>query len=735
MFARCFVSLVALSLAPSVFAAPLPCAGDTDDPREAALLCLDDDDYSREALNLLAWTGTEADVERILPFLEESSWAISALVGIGGPAARQAILDTAANPRSYSWESAVQALGALGGDDALALLTQYAADPDVGGYASDGLARLGTPAALAAVTELFRSANAEMPAYWYADSLRKFPKDSGAADVLWDSIAKKQWPQSEEALHMLAKMQDPRVMKAVEQRLASPYEDVRASAFEALTEMPADKGLPLLREHLAKGDAEDAEDVAETMLSLDPSTRAELVQFVKDGPEDHADGVAEAIWPFVGAHDVTEALAMAKARPGKIADRLRENLFIQTWNVGAVPDAVLDEARKELDRPAEKVDSRVLSVLLRGAVSADRSRLVQLAESGPTPWRVLAIDALAEQPGKATDDLLLGWVFDGNSDVADAAISAFDSRSPEARDRLAAALVATPAVHASSWSPREDRLAYGGKAGRDVLVEQIRNGTGTERDAAISALVDTERRADLDQLMKLAPDLDADGRERVLVAVLDSERAPLALVVELLDDADDDLATSAIEALVEAEPPDALDRLDKIVRAKKRSDDVREAALEGVADLAPADLEARLERYIDKAPLSETALTELVELGSKKALETVMNVARTHADPETRVAALDAFWTNTGGPVTDLFIELLDDPADDVRASALSALGRVGSTRAAKVAEARLKSDDKTKAVEAAEVLLDLGGAPAARNDARIRKLAKEEPALQWRLD
>jgi HEAT repeat protein len=180
-----------------------------------------------------------------------------------------------------------------------------------------------------------------------------------------------------------------------------------------------------------------------------------------------------------------------------------------------------------------------------------------------------------------------------------------------------------------------------------------------------------------------------------------------------------------------ANPPDAVDQLDASVRATKRPDDVREAALEGLAALAPKDLEARLQRYVKKAPLTTTALSLLVEHGTPSALAFVKDIARTDRDPETRVAAVDAFWERG----TDLFIELLDDPADDVREAALNALGRQGNSKAASIAEARLNHEDPARAAEAAGVLLDLGGAPAARNDARIRTLAKGNSMLEWKLD
>ncbi len=65
MVERSFVVISALCLSGSALAARLPCGDGNDDPREAALACLTDESHRDEALTVLGWVGTEADVERI----------------------------------------------------------------------------------------------------------------------------------------------------------------------------------------------------------------------------------------------------------------------------------------------------------------------------------------------------------------------------------------------------------------------------------------------------------------------------------------------------------------------------------------------------------------------------------------------------------------------------------------------------------------------------------------------
>lgn len=700
--------------------------------RAGALECLDDPAFGGEAAVVLGWIGEPSDVEALAAHIDDMPGVLTSIARIGGDRAATLVNAHAQDPASPAHVAAIRALPYLGGDGAEALLVEALDHPDAGVQAADSLA-LFAPGALDDVVQRYRAVTTASEVWSWADSVARFGKPGH--DILWADVERWTWPQVTGALPELAQAGDERVLKVIGERLSSRWPDERALAVEALVDFEGDAAVPVLVDALkAATDTEAVEDLAEALLERDPAQRAALEEEVKGAPLDRALGLAEALYPYGTAPELADMRALAEDRGGPLAELLHTNVYIQSWAPGAVPEDALVMARTELEKSADEMDTSGLSLLLRGGQEADRKALFDLARNGAKDVRLMVVSVLGEARGEDVDDLLVELATGQDQELVDASLDALEDADPRTRQRaLDGLLAAERPTYVSSYGTRAGWLmAHGGKVGRKVVLDDLRNGTGSERDAAIAAMIEEGAHA---QLLAEAKKLDEDGRRRSLVAVLESDRAPDGR--EWLKDADEEVVVAAIEAFLEASPADALDVLASMASKRKNADDVREAALEAVIELAPADLEQRLQAAMEDGVLLDTAVSGLASLDTPSARAFLADVARNGDDPEVRTAVVGAIrWELAGDREQfELLVDLLADPADDVRSAAYDALGSSGSRAAVDVVLEALKGDDLERAVAAAGVLLDLEGAPAAEQDAQIRKLAKKDDSLGWRLD
>jgi HEAT repeat protein len=699
-------------------------ATDAHSVRDAALTVLSDPRRRIDAAVTLAFVAGPDDGELLwrLAVDKDAFVAHHAVGAIGralGEAALPRLIALSRDPDASTRTSAVEALGDIDHSDAIGTLRAGLSNPAINQAAAAGLARNGSSRAAAAVSAAFWTSNGWNTSA-FATALTDFPVDSGARDTLWKAVEGERPPWFEEALDALAEADDPAVYATAMRLLDSPSTDTRVVAVDALEELEDRRAIPALLALLDRAEGTELSSVVSALLAFGGrDVEDELIARMETGPPEIAREIANWMFSTPTLEDAPIMVRIARARPGPIADNLTYTLFSHDWPPGRVPRSVLELAREQARTTREQSFTYVLDVLVRGGVPADLAMIEDLIYTGTRSQRTLAIDALDEDPSRERDALFLDLLDDADPTIVEAAIEALEGRGPDAQEALVDRLIRTLGRHpaGAAWGRAETVIArIGGERGRDALLRQVRDGTGDERDNAISALVGSDTAAHHQALYDQLERLDEDGRRRVLETSLASGNAPRAEVERALRDPDDEVVRAAADALARSDGAAAAPVLRSMLEDDTRDEHLRENLLSALVAAGPEDLESTLNELLDDPFLAESALSHLAQLGTDDAARTLRSIALDDADPELRASALSTLsWQGAIPDELGLFEAALDDEAEDVRSAAIDGMRSLGTTAAAERLLA-IAQEDGEVAAAAASALETLGGRLATEN-------------------
>lgn len=702
---------------------------DGDTVRAAALLGLEDPRTRREAAAVLGFVAAPADAELLWTLALDrdarvADTAVESLGRAGGPAAEHRLVQLAEDAGASTREAALRALGDLSGTAGMPTLEAAVLNPRLQGAASEGLARKGTPRAVATVTTAFWSAGDPGA---LAAGLAAFPEESGARTALWSAVRSGAPPTFSAALEALASVEDPALFDTLVPMLKSTSPSVRSLAVDALQTLDDPRAVPPLLAHLEVATGEEIRGVLIALVSLGGTEVDDrLLELAKTAPVEIAAPTADWLYDDFRLDDVDTMVELIHARPGPIADSVKFDLYAYDWTRGQVPEAVLAVAREDANATSERSVSDFLGVLLEGGKPADVALVQDRVFTGTRTQRQEALVAIAEDPGEEVDAILLALLEDSDPDIVRAAISALEDRGSRSEAALVDALVAQLGnqLAGTGWGDAEEVLArIGGERGTAALLLRVRDGTTSERDNAISALLRSETAENHAQLYAVLDTLPPRARAAVLTSSFSSGNAPRDRIVAHLTDADPAIAESAMIALAEAEGPAAEPALSAVLEDRDVSAQHREAALDALVTAGPISLETLLLEARDDEELAGAALDHLAELGTDAAGRALEEVILHDPDPEVRAHAVNALHgTGAASDPLALYRRALEDLDGDVVTAGIDGIANLGTSAAAEVL-LNLVNDEPALAAEAAAALEQLGGAVFERNEAMLREV------------
>lgn len=583
----------------------------TRDPRAVAPLAelLEDARYCYEATRALGRTGDPMAIPALASLLARASDAVVRVAALalvelhrqhaerfGSTHAVEDALRSAAPPsairklgRALAGASTAEqiaiawVLGALGGDDAIALLTPMLdAAPPVAGAATEALERIGREAT-ARITAALRDG------------------DSATRRAILP------------ALHVRAQS-----LAGVLACLDDPDPCVRASACESLARAANPVVVPALFERLSDPDARVVQAATGAIQSLGTADTERLALEAARSEEPRVRSAAFRILAYFG---YSAALPIFLEALGGSDARLRD-LAIQGLRFIEGPEAfeALLQATRHPEARARAAamralgsgrdDLRVQSALIRGLDDDDawvryyatqslgRLGLPALApliaarlEDPAGQVRVAAIEALSHVDTPVATQALIGAAREGvDADVRRAALIGLGiARRPESASIL---------VHAAHSDDPSTRLvaisALSGFEGVEVLDHleaAARDPDESVRTAAVGFLAAREGEEPARRLVALLADPRLRGQ--ALAALSRWSPARVRVLVEALARADDEQAPLLAAALARMQKPEARAALLGVLTTSGRSG--RRAAAEIAAGLGGADMRAALE--------------------------------------------------------------------------------------------------------------------------------------------
>lgn len=686
-----------------------------------------------DAIELLGWAGTAQDVAWLEAVARSGDTAlvdtaIEALGRIGTDEAVDALLPLASDDRLGSW--ALSALGTSGHPRAVAHLVERLDDPRTSSQAAWALARVDDPSLAPRVAAALRHARPSEVA-GLAEALAAFPGDR-ARELLLEELDASSALRRDAALAALARAGDPMVLPLLLGDLERGTRVRQAAAAAHLGDYGDPSVADALHRAAVTGDRE-VQSAAVSSLGRLPGKKARerLLDLIDVGPEQAA---TQAVWSLPRPEDADAVAVLTQAwqrRSWNVRQAISWRLLDTPWTRGDVPDAVLALARAELADPPPGGSSGAPGFLLEHGDREDLATVEALLRDGATGTRARIVDDLAEWPGTRADQLLLAALDDPDPGVREGAVRALLRRGVDP-ESLEIPLIAALNEGRSQYGRVEQLLMELGTPGARAAVEaRLVTGTSRERQAAIQALAWSGARDGLDVLRRHA-DQTEDPTERLQVVqslLWSPDGADPELAEQLVGDDDPSLRSVGVQALANSGPA-GRDRLLELARGD--DPDLRRDALGALANQPGPEVEALMLDALDDPELGVNALSALAQIGSGRARAAIERVAVEHDDPNLRSTALSQLAWGGSARAPELLEAAVDDEDPNVRQTAVTALESTGSSRSAAVLAALLDDEDEDVARSAAGALQRVGGPLATDHADAIEELSEPVDDGGW---
>lgn len=494
---------------------------------------------------------------------------------------------------------------------------------------------------------------------------------------------------------------DEAVLKAVQKMMESDKSDKLArSAAEFLGKAKSDKY-----------------SVLETLYLLDKGTEKEAIAAAaKLGKQKGDERVVDALYAHLtdkraevakASVDALEALdADAKQLAALEDKKIAEDLRLVTARTLAEDK---DDASKlaGLTYIAQNTKGRSAELAIRklGEMGTDGARksLEGFLSAETRRKRLVAAEVLAE----------LGKV-DSISAMAKAVAKGDDARELEeyAYKLMVSQPLATVLEKTDSRDKIVKRLAYQalgeravkqGKGGKvfDKLVKGAESRDAAIRGASAQAIGAFANDKALAVLDKLADDKSAQVRAGVASGLGNYKGGEMFdTLAGYLDDKSPDVVAAAVDAMAQRSEATKWDEIRNLTGAKDPQ--VRAAALSALSKLVSREDKVTSRKVIAMLSGAVSAQNRLVQMTAIGELATFDDAKATTgiaiqlnaADPNVRVAAIEALG-KTGHPsATELVLSVLEDPNPDIRRAAIVALGDLDDKSAEPRLEALMKKED-----------------------------------------
>ena len=647
-----------------------------------------------------------------------------------------------------------QALGRIGGEEAVERLTAYAngpvGDPDMfGAVAALGLAPDAAAgralAKLAASPEQYRR-----DAAFSALAIRGGPIARRVLHkALLDGAVAQAWYAAQNVAR-LGEEPDARLLM----RLAVHPGQRGDAALAALQQLPGEQVDRFL---IALADEVTGARRDQVITALggvrDPAVVELLVEVIEGAPrhrasgwqalgQTRAPGAIGALLDLISQASPADGWAVANALAARPEDEAR--MALRSLAVG--DDALADAALGSL---ATLSDPKATELLLArydedGRLPPSDALTFLATQGGDEGWQLLE-DVLAE--GNQSDRNAVIWALQMRGDedavtrlldlaksdptAGSTAMGALEMMGDDARDGLRGILVERiENGEDGDWGQSMQTLArLGGPEARQILEKRLENGTQMERMNALSALGsmdDPEARTTLTELFRTSD--DSSMRTQALSTLLWSgDGLPPELVDEALADDDPSVVAQVVGALPQTGLPDVTEKLIGLAD----SDDlgVRTAALGALTQSGGPDAELTLVAALDDPDVAQSALWNLQTLGTPGARDAIRDAASSD-DPMLRTQAIGALGSDTSPEALELLATGLEAGETDVVSASLSALQSRGNSSAAEAIAEFLGGvagsedpDELNLANQAAWALQGIGGGASSQHKDLIEQV------------
>lgn len=738
------VAAIAGMAGPDETAAPVPVAMETaapasaafEFPREAAAirreLAADPPaGVTAELVDRLGIAGSPTDVDALLPLSEDpnqrvSAAAIGALGRIGGRRAVERLATMARSNDGNVNSIATHALGLSSDPRAEAVLQDLAGHPDSWRRqaAYEALALRGGERARRAIHKAFATCPPG-EAWMVASAVALL---GGAADrrLLVSVATSAHDPRAEAAMWALASMTGPGTDDLLLVIARGATGTRRNSALGALAAVRDPRAVELLVEAWDQGQQyrytvvqalgqSKAEGALDALLALMDRARPDQAPWIVD---------ALAARPEPGAREILLSLAREPGPQGQHA-------LAALSRLGA--EGVADLLVARFDEQGQLPPPDALAYLALHGGEQGWSLLEEVLAEGNGNDRNSVVWALQARGDQDAADRLIDLVRDADSWTSSTAMSALEGMGEQARDGLRAVLLEQVRADDASLAAYGPTLArLGGDEARDLLVARMKDGTSSERQAALTALGQMEDPSARAAMKEMLDSDDPALRGAALQTLLwsgDGEVEP-GLLERALADPDPLVRSAAVGVLGGRGSPEALDRLVLLVDDPDLS--IRTSALSALGATGAPEAEEALIAALHDPELSQTAMWSLQSLGSRSGAAAIRAVA-SDGDAEQRIAAIGVLANDPSPEAGEILAERLHGDAPGEASSALWALQSRGTTAAATaIAEMIDRLDPQADAdlrFQAASSLQAIGGSVARERAEQIEEILSQPGA------
>ncbi|GEM_PF-2002593 len=644
--------------------------------------------------------------------------------------------------------AALGALGRLGSDRALDLLTTYVRSSDWE-LASHAIAALGKSDTDRALQELTILADHPQPgrrqAAWSALALRG---GAGARAVLHRVARTCPSSESWSAMYAVAALGEP-----VDQRLllamARGGDTQKASsALNALSNFPATAITDALLDLARTAPSHRRNDALAALSGLDDPRAVEVLEEAARGRRHerntaiHALGRSRAPGAFealvgvadeAGPNEVQAAVSALAGRSEPEAREIVRDMAKEPSPLGPAALAALagvDDPRttellvEAFDERGVLPPAHALNHLAVHGGEDGWSLLEEVLATGDAGTRNSVVWALQQRGGEDAVDRLLDLARTGDRNVASAALGSLEQMDEHARDGLRSLLIERVSEGADAdYGQSLTTLArLGGDDVLELLETRLDQGTVTEKQQALGALAqmtDPAASAAIERIYRESE--EPSMRVQALNQLLWSDDVGDDILDSAMADDDPSVVATVASMLAQRGGEDASARLVEMAEAEDAQ--VRTAAISSLAQIGGEGAEAALLAGLQDPDVAPSIMWSVSSSSSPVVKDALREVAR-EGDPAMRANALSALSMDADPGTTDILAAALADEDSTVATSALYALQSRGSSSAAEVIGAaldELPEDEDAYGMrqQAANALRAIGG-PAARDRADL---------------
>lgn len=687
-------------------------------PREAEALrsALDSELPPARAAELVARLGIlgdARDVERLLTLTEHPNVFLraTAIQGLGRLGTPRAIdrLVTMAGSNDFP-RAATEALGLSTAPEAVAALEQLATHPDpVRRHpALEALAMQGGPRARRIVHEAFARAGAA-DAWVLAGALATLGGEPDG-QLLARVATQARDPRAPAALYGLAALPGPRSTALLLDTARKAIGARRDTALSLLAEIPDPEAVEILLEAW-----NDAPRTRGTVLNALANSRAPgaldaLLTIVDEVPPAHAfafaDGLASR--PELTAREVLRSLA---AETGALA----------TASLSALSDKadpkIIDLLVAQLDEGGRLPPAETLTYLATQGGDIGWELIEEVLAEGSANERRGVVWALQSRGDEDAAGRLLNLVRTEGSWTSAEAMSALETMGGSAQDSLRDLLLER--LEDGHGTDMDGTLAslgrLGGEGVHEALSHRIERGTSSEKWTAITALGTLEDPEATATLQALLDDEDPTTRGAALSALAWQGDNPLSseTLDKVLSDKDPSVRAAAFAVLANQGTPEAVERLVDLSSAEDPH--TRREALSALAHRGGEDAEKALLAALDDPEVAASALWAIDGLGSASGALTIRDLAQ-NGEPSIQIQALSMLSNDPSREATEILRSNLSLEDPDRAGAAVMALQSRGNSEAAEALAEFFDSIDPDEADhlnvrrQAASALQSIGG-------------------------